>query len=51
MFKYNNFNLTEDQMMALVFVRETGSITNHTFRNIAGIDTLSASEGLRTARR
>ena len=37
-------------MSALVFVRETGQISNLAFRDITGLDTLSASNSLRRLR-
>lgn len=45
--KYADMELTEDQMRALVFVRETTQIGNLAFREISGLDTLSASKSLR----
>jgi ATP-dependent DNA helicase RecG len=48
--KYKELNLTEDQMSALVFVRETGQISNLAFRDSTGLDTLYASSSLRRLR-
>lgn len=47
---YGNLNLSDDELRALVFVRETNRITNLNFRDIAGLDTLAASTGLRRLR-
>lgn len=44
---FADLNLTEDQMKALIFVREVGAIDNSTYRNLTYTDTLSASRSLR----
>jgi len=46
--KFGEFELSEDQMKALVFVREVGAINNSTYRSLTYTDTLSASRNLRT---
>jgi ATP-dependent DNA helicase RecG len=45
--KFIVFDLTEEQMKALVFVREVGAIDNATYRSLCTIDTLRASRNLR----
>lgn len=42
--------LSQDEVLALVFVREVGAIDNATYRNINGTDTLTASARLRRLR-
>lgn len=44
---FKGYNLSEDQMRALIFVREMGAIDNQSFRNVVDIDTLTASSQLR----
>jgi ATP-dependent DNA helicase RecG len=44
---FKRFKLTEDQMRALIFVREVGAIDNATYRSLAQLDTLAASRSLR----
>jgi Predicted transcriptional regulator containing an HTH domain and an uncharacterized domain shared with the mammalian protein Schlafen len=46
--QFKDLSLTEEQMKALIFVREVGAIDNSTYRAIAGLDTLSASRSLRS---
>lgn len=48
---FERFNLTEDQMKALVFVREAGAIDNSTYRSLTLTDTLQASASLRALRK
>jgi ATP-dependent DNA helicase RecG len=48
--KYKELALNDDLLRALVFVRETEQISNLTFRDISGLDTLAASNGLRRLR-
>ncbi len=48
--RYKEMSLTEDQMIALVFVRETGEISNSSLRDLAGLDTLKASASIRKLR-
>jgi ATP-dependent DNA helicase RecG len=45
--KFSSLDLTEDQMRALIFVREVGAIDNSTYRNLTQLDTLLASKSLR----
>lgn len=45
--RFGKFKLTEDQMRALIFVREVGAIDNSTYRSQTQLDTLSASKSLR----
>lgn len=45
--KFSSLDLTEDQMRALVFVREVGAIDNSTYRALTQLDTLLASKSLR----
>jgi len=40
------FGLSEEQLRALIFVREVGAIDNKSYRNLTGLDTLKASKGL-----
>jgi ATP-dependent DNA helicase RecG len=44
---FADLQLTEDQMKALIFVREVGAIDNATYRSLTYVDTLSASRSLR----
>ena len=48
--RYKDMNLTEDQMIALVFVRETGEISNSSLRDLTSLDTLKASASIRKMR-
>lgn len=45
---FKEFELTDAQKQALIFVREVGAIDNHTYRQMADCDTLKASSDLRT---
>ncbi|WP_342658683.1 putative DNA binding domain-containing protein [Sphingomonas sp. NY01] len=45
--RFTKFNLTQDQMKALIFVREVQAIDNATYRSLTQLDTLSASKSLR----
>lgn len=47
---FNSFQLTEDQMRAIIFVREVGAIDNSAYRSLAQADTLAASKSLRKLR-
>jgi len=49
--KFTTFELSEDQMKALIFVREVGAIDNATYRSLTTTDTLAASKSLRTLRK
>jgi len=44
---FSAFNLSEDQKMALVFVREVGAIDNSSFRQLCGVTSRDASGFLR----
>ncbi|MGV2165130.1 ATP-binding protein [Agrobacterium sp. 16-172Ci] len=44
---FSTLQLSEDQMKALIFVREVGAINNARYRSLTGVDTLSASKSLR----
>ncbi|KQN78393.1 ATP-binding protein [Devosia sp. Leaf64] len=44
---FRSLDLSEDQMRALVFVREVGAIDNSTYRSLTQTDTLAASHSLR----
>lgn len=48
--RFSSLSLTEDQMKALIFVREVGAINNTTYRNLTHTDTLLASKSLRSLR-
>ncbi len=45
--RFNDLTLSEEQMRALIFVREVGAIDNSVYRSLTSLDTLSASKGLR----
>lgn len=45
--KFSGLPLSEDQMRALIFVREVGAIDNSTYRHLSQLDTLAASKSLR----
>lgn len=45
--QFNDLALSEEQMKALIFVREVGAIDNSTYRSLTGLDTLAASKSLR----
>ncbi|HVE20394.1 MAG TPA: ATP-binding protein [Acidocella sp.] len=47
---FKSYSLTEDQMRALIFVREVGAIDNSSYRSVTQADTLSASKSLRHLR-
>jgi ATP-dependent DNA helicase RecG len=44
---FKDYDLSDDQHRALIFVREVGAIDNHTYRSLTHTDTLSASKSLR----
>lgn len=44
---FSSFNLSEEQKMALVFVREVGAIDNSSFRQLCGVSSRNASGFLR----
>jgi len=48
--QFKEHELTEDQMRALIFVREVGAIDNSAYRSLTQTDTLSASKSLRKLR-
>lgn len=48
--QFSQFKLTEDQMRALIFLREAGAIDNSAYRSLTQVDTLSASKSLRKLR-
>lgn len=45
--QFSDLAITEDQMRALIFVREVGAIDNSTYRSLTSLDTLAASKSLR----
>lgn len=45
--QFNDLAISEEQMRALIFVREVGAIDNSTYRSLTGLDTLAASKSLR----
>lgn len=45
--KYSSLHLSDDELRALVFVRETNQISNLAYRDITGFDVLAASKSLR----
>lgn len=47
---FSELNLSEEQMKALIFVREVGTIDNSRYRSLNGVDTLAASKALRDLR-
>lgn len=47
---FNSYDLTEDQMRALIFTREVGAIDNSAYRSLTQVDTLAASKSLRILR-
>lgn len=47
---FKSHNLNEDQMRALIFVREVGAIDNSAYRSLTQTDTLTASKSLRRLR-
>jgi ATP-dependent DNA helicase RecG len=48
--QFKSFSLSEDQMKALIFVREVEAIDNATYRSLTHSDTLAASKSLRELR-
>ncbi|MGL4490434.1 MAG: ATP-binding protein [Rhizobiaceae bacterium] len=48
--KFKNSDLTDEQMRALIFVREVGAIDNSSYRMLTQSDTLGASKSLRKLR-
>lgn len=48
--QFQDMDLTEDQMQALIFVREVGAISNSVYRSLTHVDTLAASRSLRKLR-
>jgi len=44
---FPDLNLNEEQLKALIFVREVGAIDNSRYRSLNGVDTLTASKALR----
>lgn len=48
--RFEQYELTDDQKKALVFLRETGAINNSVFRQFSGKDTLQASAELKALR-
>jgi len=47
---FSDLELTEDQLKALIFVREVGAIDNSAYRSLTQTDTLTASKCLRQLR-
>lgn len=45
--QFSELSLTEDQMKALIFVREIGAVDNLTYRNLTQAETLGASKSLK----
>jgi ATP-dependent DNA helicase RecG len=48
--QFKSLDLSEDQMRALIFMRETGAIDNSAYRSLTQTDTLTASKSLRQLR-
>lgn len=48
--QFKGLELTEDQMRALIFLREVGAIDNSAYRSLTQTDTLTASRSLRRLR-
>ncbi|HHV67847.1 MAG TPA: transcriptional regulator [Ochrobactrum intermedium] len=48
--KFKDIELTNDQLKALIFVREVGAISNSVYRSMTKTDTLTASKSLRKLR-
>jgi ATP-dependent DNA helicase RecG len=44
---FRQYNLTDAQNKALIFIRETGAINNASYRNLNKVDTLKASQQLK----
>lgn len=47
---FKEYSLNDEQLRALIFVREVGAIDNKSFRDLAKLDTLKASKNLRALR-
>jgi ATP-dependent DNA helicase RecG len=47
---FKGFDLSDEQMRALIFVREVGAIDNQHYRSLTRADTLAASKSLRKLR-
>lgn len=47
---FKEFELSEEQTRALIFVREVGAIDNSSYRSLTQVDTLTASKQLRALR-
>ncbi|MFV0445719.1 MAG: ATP-binding protein [Planctomycetaceae bacterium] len=47
---FSQYDLSDDDRLALVAAREMGAIDNSTYRNLTGVDTLTASTHLRKLR-
>ncbi|WP_165954488.1 ATP-binding protein [Sphingomonas sp. AAP5] len=45
---FAEFNLSEEQLKALIFVREVGAIDNSRYRSLNSVDTLTASKAMRS---
>lgn len=45
--QFSDLSLTEDQMRAMIFVREVGAIDNSAYRDLTQVDTLAASKSLK----
>jgi len=45
--QFENFDLSDSQKQAIIFVREVGAIDNTTYRQMADCETLKASNDLR----
>lgn len=48
--RFSDLHLSEDQMRALVFVREVGRIDNSAYRGLSNTETLAASKSLKALR-
>jgi len=48
--RFNEFDLDEQQKVALIFLRETGAVDNLTYRQMNNCDVMKASRGLRAMR-
>jgi ATP-dependent DNA helicase RecG len=47
---FAEYNLNQPQKNALIFLRETGALDNASYRQLSGVDTLTASRDLRAMR-
>ncbi|MBY5692016.1 hypothetical protein HFO41_24855 [Rhizobium leguminosarum] len=47
---FKELDLTQDQMKAMIFLREVGAISNSIYRGLNSVDTLTASKSLRKLR-